>query len=269
MRKMPKISVIMGVYNCKNIEALNKSVESIINQAYSDWEFIICNDGSTDNTLKILNSLKTKDNRIKVISYTKNQGLRHALNQCIKVSEGEYIARQDDDDISDIHRFERELVYLEEHKNISIVGCTANVFDMNGTWGNCKVPENPEPKDFYWNSPFIHPSVIMRKNDLVKAGCYRIAKETRRCEDYDLFMTMYSMGMRGHNIQEDLYQYKIINSDKKYRPMKYRIDEAKVRFIGYKKIGILIKGIPYVLKPIIIGLIPQCIFKKITKKQYS
>ena len=266
---MPKISVIMGVYNCKDINLLNESVNSIINQSYTDWEFIICNDGSTDNTLDILNDIKKRDERIRIISYEKNKGLRYALNKCIEISEGEYIARQDDDDISDCNRLEKQLDYLENNVDISVVGCTAIVFDGINEWGKYKVPENPQNTDFYWNSPFIHPSVIMRKQDLIKAGCYRISKETRRCEDYDLFMRMYSLGMKGHNIQENLYKYKVTNGNKKYRPMKYRIDEAKVRFIGYKSMGILIKGIPYIIKPIIIGLIPQCIFKKITEKQYK
>lgn len=266
---MPKISVIMGVYNCKDIDALNKSVNSIINQTYTDWEFIICNDGSTDNTLNILKKIEMKDERIKIISYEKNKGLRYALNKCIEESKGKYIARQDDDDISEKNRFEKQISYMEKHRDISIVGCRANVFDKNDVWGKYNVPEYPNKTDFYWNSPFIHPTVIIRKDDLIKAGCYRVAKETRRCEDYDLFMRMYSLGMVGHNLQEELYRYNISVGNKKYRPMKYRIDEAKVRFIGYKKMGVLIKGIPYIMKPIIIGLIPQFIFKNITIKQYT
>lgn len=265
---MPKVSVIMGVYNCKDIEALNNSINSIINQTYNDWELIICNDGSTDNTLNILKKIEKKDKRIKLISYEQNRGLGYALNKCIEVSKGEYIARQDDDDISEINRFEKQVLYLDNNKYISIVGCTANVFDGENVWGKYKVPEKPNKKDFYWNSPFIHPSIMLRKKDIVKAGGYRIAKETRRCEDYDLFMRMYSLGMKGYNIQEELYKYKVTNGNKKYRPMRYRIDEAKVRYIGYKKLGILFKGIPYIVKPIIIGLIPQFIFKKITQRQY-
>ncbi|WNR43512.1 glycosyltransferase [Paenibacillus roseipurpureus] len=266
---MPKISVIMGVYNCKSFDALEASVTSIINQTFNDWEFIICNDGSTNETLEVLKNIEEKDGRIKVITYKKNQGLAYALNECIKVSAGDFIARQDDDDVSDIHRFEKEMKYFESHPDISIVGCTASVFDTNGTWGKFSVPANPKPKDFFWNSPFIHPSVIIKKADLQKAGCYRISKETRRCEDYDLFMTMYSLGMRGHNIQEELYRYCIINGNNKHRPMKYRIDEAKVRYIGYKKMGLLFYGLPYIAKPIIIGLMPQKFFKKVTKKQYA
>ena len=77
---MIKVSVIMGVYNCKNEELLRKSVDSIINQTYKNWEFIICNDGSTNNTLEMLNEIAKKDPRIKIISYSTNKGLNYALN---------------------------------------------------------------------------------------------------------------------------------------------------------------------------------------------
>ena len=76
---MIKVSVIMGVYNCKNEELLKKSVDSIINQTYKNWEFIICNDGSTNNTLEMLNEIAQKDSRIKIISYSTNKGLNYAL----------------------------------------------------------------------------------------------------------------------------------------------------------------------------------------------
>lgn len=265
---MPLITVIMGVYNCKDYEALSKSINSIIDQTYSDWEFIICNDGSTNDTLHKLNKFAELDKRIKIITYEKNMGLAFALNECIKNAKGDYIARQDDDDISDLSRLECEIKILEKNQDISIVGTLATVFDEDGEWGEYNVPENPEKKDFFWNSPFIHPSVMIRKKDLIDAGCYRNSVETRRCEDYDLFMRMYSLGMRGYNIQSKLYKYKIINNDKKYRPMKYRIDEAKVRIIGYKKMGVLLMGLPFIAKPIMIGLIPQFIFKYIRKNQY-
>lgn len=265
---MPRISVIMGVFNCKNEELLNKSVMSIINQTFTDWEFIICNDGSTDNTLLKLKKLEKLDSRIKVVSYDKNKGLANALNICISYAQGEYIARQDDDDISYPNRFEEQIKLLEKYSEYSIVGAEAEVFDDSGVWGEYKVEENPTKETFLWTNPFIHPVVMMRKEDLIKSGCYRVAKETRRCEDYDLFMRMYSKGYCGYNIQKKLYKYRIVNGSEKYRPMKYRIDEAIVRWIGYKKMGILIKGIPFVFKPVIIGLIPQKIFKIIRKKQY-
>ena len=140
---MPKVSVIMGVYNCKSRKQITKSIQSIIEQTYTDWEFIICNDGSTDATLEMLNDLQKLDKRIHVISYSTNRTLAYALNKCIEVSKGEYIARQDDDDISEIERLSKQVEFLDVHSDIAIVGSTAKIFDDIGVWGHYRVAEKP------------------------------------------------------------------------------------------------------------------------------
>lgn len=265
---MPKISVIMGVYNCRNFSLLKKSIESIINQTFKDWELVICDDGSTNETYQELVQLATMDNRIKIIHYEKNSGLAYALNECIKHSNGEYIARQDDDDISLPTRLEKEIEFLQRNTDVDIVGTNAKVYNDEGVWGNYVVPYAPTKDDFLWNSPFIHPTVMIKKDKLVDVAGYRVAKETRRCEDYDLFMRLYAKGYKGVNLQEYLYKYRIENNNVKKRPMKYRIDEMIVRYKNYKNLKLGIKAYPYVVKPIILGLIPQSIFRIIRKKVY-
>lgn len=265
---MKKISVIMGVYNCKNYNGLEKSVMSIVNQTYKNWEFIICNDGSTNNTLEMLNKLIKLDDRIKIISYTENKGLANALNYCLEYADGEFIARQDEgDDISLPDRFEKQIKFLSENKEYDIVGTNCTVFNDNGIYGILKLPEFVTKKSFLWNSPFAHPTIMFRKSVLNIVKGYRVAIETRRCEDYDFFMRMYANGIKGYNIQENLYNYKyVIDKYKKYRPMKDRIDEAIVRFKGYKQMRILIIGIPFIIKPILVGMIPAKLFAIIKKK---
>lgn len=265
---MPTVSIIMGVYNCKDYSMLRKSVESVLQQTYEDYEFIICDDGSTNDTLKELEKIAQSDSRIKIISYDKNCGLNHALNCCLAESQGKYIARQDDDDISKPERLEKQVRFLDENPEYTIVGTCADVFDDKGIWGEYIVPEKPQKDDFLWNSPFMHPTTMMRKAELLWGG-YREAKETRRCEDYDLFMNLYAQGYKGYNIQEKLYYYRIVRDEKnKHRPMKYRVDEMIVRFRGYKNMGMLLKGMPYVFKPVIIGLIPQSVLKQIKQSRY-
>lgn len=266
---MPKVSIIMGVYNCRNFELLEKSIDSIIKQSYTDFEFLICNDGSTNDTLEYLKKFEDRDERIKILTYEKNQGLNYALNICLKEAKGEYIARQDDDDISNYRRLEKEVTFLDTNKEYAIVGTLADIFDDTGVWGTYNNPEKPLKNDFYWNSPFMHPTIMIRKEAYDTVGGYRIARETRRCEDIDLFMRMYAAGYKGYNIQEKLYSYRMINAPKiKYRSMKYRVDEAIVKFKGYKEMGNLLGGIPYVFKPIIIGLIPQKFLYQIKKRRY-
>ena len=267
---MPTVSVIMGVYNCKRPDLLDKSIKSIINQTYTDWEFIICNDGSTDGkTLDLIRQYKKEDSRIKILSYDNNRGLCYALNACLKKARGQYIARQDDDDASNQERLQKLVAFADSHPEYAVIGSTALVTDDGGVWGKYPLEERPTKESFLWNSPFAHPTVLMRKEALDSVGGYRVAKETRRCEDYDLFMRMYAIGYKGYNIQENLYEYRIINGDKKYRPMSVRIEEAIVRFKGYKQMGMLWRGIPYILKPIVVGMIPQRLFKRIKKKQYN
>ena len=266
---MPKISVIMGIYNCKNFDLLNKSIDSILNQTFDDFEFIICNDGSTNNTLEFLEEQEKKDKRIKIVSYEKNQGLGCALNRCLQEAKGEYIARQDDDDISYPDRLKKELCFLEQNQEYAIVGTLADVFDDTGIWGEYKNPEKPTKNDFYWNSPFMHPTIMIRKEAYEVVEGYRISRETRRCEDIDLFMRMYAKSYKGYNLQEKLYAYRMVNDpNAKYRPMKYRVDEAMVKYKGYKAMGNLLGGIPYVIKPILVGLIPQKILYQIKKSRY-
>lgn len=167
---MPKVSVIMGVYNCKDFTLLRKSVDSILNQTYRDFEFIICDDGSTNGALEELKKIAQSDSRIKIMSYSENRGLNHALNVCLAASKGEYIARQDDDDISKPERLEKQVSFLDRNPEYAIVGACADVFDDKGIWGQYSVPEKPQKKDFLWNSPFMHPTMMMRKEDLLFGG---------------------------------------------------------------------------------------------------
>lgn len=268
---MELISVVMGVYNCENrIDLVEQSVKSIINQTYKNWELIICNDGSTDETYKYLKQIAKLDSRIRVISYNKNRGRAYAANFGIKHARGNYIARQDDDDISYPNRLEKEIEYLKNHKEIGFVGSNADVYNSNeGIWGELIVPETPTKNSFLWNSPFIQPTIMFRKESLDLVDGYRVKKETRRCEDYDLFMRLYAKGIRGYNIQQNLCRYKVENSSKKYRSSRDRVEEMKVRLYGFKEMNIGIKRVPYVIKPILVGLIPQFIFRKIKEKQYG
>lgn len=266
---MPLISVIMGVYNCKDFSLLKKSVKSIVNQTFKDWELIICDDGSDNDTYQKLLDVATIDSRIKIIGYKENKGLAHALNECIKHSKGKYIARQDDDDVSLPNRLEKELSFITENSEYDIVGTNAKVYNDLGIWGDYVIPEYPSVNDFLWNSPFLHPTVIMKKEKLLAVNGYREAKETRICEDYDLFMRMYAEGCRGVNLQEFLYEYRIENGNTKKRPMKYRVDEMIVRYKNFKKLKLGIKSYPYIIKPILLGLIPQFIFKLIKRKVYQ
>lgn len=265
---MPKISVISGAYNVASCYSFDKSMESILNQSFGDFEFIICDDGSSDATFELLKKYADKDERIKLIRNEQNRGLAASLNRCIEIAEGEYIARHDLDDYCNLNRFKKQIEYLNSHREISVLGSTAYLFDENGVWGEERYPAEVKSEDFLFTSPYKHGSVIFRKEALLKAGGYRVAKETRRAEDYDLFMTMQTFA-KGANLEEALYYFCEDKNTLKRRKYKYRIDEAKVRFRGFKKLGLFPKGIIYVIKPLIVGLIPIKILGKLKRRKQS
>ena len=266
---MPKVSVICGIYNSLGCYSFEESIKSILTQTLADFEFIICDDGSTDGTWERLERFGKSDKRIKLIRNGKNLGLAASLNRCIEISEGEYIARHDCDDISAPQRLEKQISFLEENREISILGTFSYLFDKDGIWGKTEFPTEIKRRDFLFTSPHRHGSVVFRKDALLQANSYRVAKETRRCEDYDLFMRMHLFA-KSANLAEYLYYFCEDKSTYKRRKYRYRIDEAKVRLKGFKMLGLMPGAFLYVIKPLIVGLIPTALIrwlKKISKRK--
>lgn len=259
---MPEVSIIAGAYNLANCYSFHQSIQSILDQTYTDFEFILCDDGSTDGTWDMLKEYAQKDERIKLLKNEVNLGLAATLNKCIQHSRGKFIARHDCDDYCDKDRLLKQTQYLKGHPEIAMVGCNAYLFDQNGVWGERKYPQNVQNKDFLFTSPYQHGSIVFRRSALLKAGGYRVAKETYRAEDYDLFMEMQTF-CKGANLQEFLYYFCEDENAQKRRKYHYRIDEARVRLKGYKKLGLMPLGMIYVIKPLVVGLIPVATLNKL------
>ena len=132
------------------------------------------------------------------------------------------------------------------------------MFNSDGIWGEKSLPEFPDKESFLFTSPFIHPTILIRSNVINSLFGYKVSKETLRAEDYDLFMRMYSKGYKGYNIQKALYYFREDNNTYKRRAYRYRLDEAKVRYKGFKSLGLMPKAIPYVIKPRRAGDIATC-----------
>jgi glycosyltransferase EpsE len=264
----PKVSIIMGVLNGK--DRILTAVDSIKNQTFENWEFVICDDGSTDGTFELLLDISKDDQRIKPIKNEVNLGLARTLNHCLEVSRGEYIARMDDDDYSYPDRLEIQVDFLNNHPEYDIVSSAIDIFDGEKVLYKKKpISETPQITDFLWGSCFEHPATIFRANKLKEVNGYRFAKETRRAEDYDLFMRMYAAGMKGFNIEKSLLKYYVNEQAMKKRKFKFRIDEVLVRYKGFKKLGLLPRGYIYVIKPLIVSLIPKKILLKLQRNKYQ
>lgn len=260
------ISIIMGIYNCEKY--LKQSVDSILNQTFEKWELIMCDDGSTDCTYEIALEYEKKfPNKIKVIKNEKNLGLNETLNKCFEISSGKYIARQDGDDISLPSRLEKEYDFLESHKEYALVSAKMSYFDEEGEWGVSKVKEIPNKNDFIKASPFAHAPVLIRREVLKEVNGYTVDKKLLRVEDYHLWFKIYSKGYKGYNINEVLYKMRDDKDAFKRRTLRNRLNEVRVKILGYKMLNIPIYKYIYCLRPIVIWLLPKKLYKFLHKRK--
>lgn len=255
-----KISVIMGTYNGE--KTIRQAVDSILRQDYPDFELIICDDCSSDNTFSILEELMERDNRIKVIRNTTNLKLAASLNRCLEIAQGEYIARMDDDDICLPFRFRMQVDFLDSHLEYAIVGSSIKYFSDNLVWGLDIRSGEVSVLEIFKGYNFIHPSVMMRTSALKKAEGYTVSSLTTRTEDYDLWCKLYALGYKGYNIKEILLLYREDLESIKKRKLQHRIDSFRLHLYWRKKLQLSLTQIPHVFTPLISGFIPQVILLK-------
>lgn len=182
--KDPKVTVLMPVYNGEKY--LRKAIDSILNQTFTEFEFLIVDDGSTDNSVEIINSYQ--NSRINLVKNDKNEGLVYTLNRGLSLAKGEYIARMDCDDISLPERLKKQIDFLDSNSEIAVVGTWIKVInekeEPQTTW------QYPlKPLEIQWNlyfyCPLAHPSVMFRKRIILSNGSY--SPEMTHAEDYELW----------------------------------------------------------------------------------
>ena len=196
------ISVVLPVFN--GDKYLSEAIESILNQTYINFEFIIINDGSTDNSLTIIENYRVKDNRIVVISQ-ENKGLIASLNEGIRIANGSYIARMDADDISLPGRFEEQIGFMEEN-SLDICGTSIQLFNEKQEYSIWNYPKEDKDIKFLlmFMSTFAHPSVLMKK-EIFNALKYQ---EFKHAEDYKLWTDIALSGFRMGNLNKVLLKYR-------------------------------------------------------------
>ena len=230
----PEISVLMPVYNGDKF--LIKSIESILNQTFENFEFIIINDGSNDDSLKIIESFN--DRRIKFFHHSENRGITFALNKGLHIAKGEYIARQDQDDISLPERFILQLEYIREN-NIDLVDTNLTFVDENDQYiqdyeKRYFTPDQTLSHLFFYE---MNHSSIMCKSSLFKK--YNIRYKNRPTEDYDLFIRLAKAGMKAGRIDKNLIrQRKHSNSmcGSNWNSIKKDIDVMRIELVKDLKI---------------------------------
>lgn len=259
MENSPLVSVLMGIYNCA--DTLEEAVDSIKAQTYENWELIMCDDCSSDDTLEVARKIAETDDRIVVVRNDKNITLAPTLNRCLSVAKGEYIARMDGDDICDPTRFEKELKFLQNNPEYALVSTRMNMYDENGIFRTTIVKDYPNEFDLVSGSPFCHAGCMMKTSVLKELNGYNTKEEVNRVEDYDLWYRIYKAGYKGANIQESLYSMRDDRKALKRRKLKYRFNSFHIRKNVIKTFKLSKKYYIVALKPIIIGLIPTPIYK--------
>lgn len=266
--KLPLVSVCMGVrYRREDLSLLERSIRSIQAQSYSNWELLICERDSIPAAKERLNCFEQEDPRIQILDGTDTVGLQGQLNRCLKVAKGDWIARMDDDDVSAPDRLSVQMAYLQEHSEAAFVGGVAKLERDGNPAGMRRLPEKPTVRDFLFVQPFLHPTLLFRREALEVVGGY--CEETRclGCEDYDLLLRLYERGLVGANIQEPLFTYTLPPLGSKKLTMALRWNEVRTRYVRFKSLGLLPGAFPYVVKPVAVGLIPNRMLEWMKKKR--
>ncbi len=218
----------MSVYNGERF--LAEAIESILTQTWTDFEFVIIDDGSTDSTAQILRDFEKKDARIRIITNEKNFGLTKSLNMGIAVATGEYIARMDADDISFPTRLEKQMAFLNDHPNIVVVGTGTEIIDADGK----RMRSIATPKAIQTRLPkrncLVHGSLLIRKEALQDVGGYD--ESIRYAQDYDLLLRLLD-GSNIAVIDEPLYALRVTRgrlSSKKFFQQVFYAAKAKYRY---------------------------------------
>jgi glycosyltransferase involved in cell wall biosynthesis len=203
---VPQISVVMPVYNCQRY--LAEAMESVLAQTLGDFELIVVDDGSTDDSKKIVERYAAKDGRIQLISRP-NTGIVGALNDGLGAARAPYLARMDGDDIALSQRFEKQFQYMESHPDCCLVGSRVILIDADGDpireWVYEETHEAIDSAHLIGGWPVVHPTVMMRTQMVRDLGGYR--EEFKWLEDLDLFLRLAEHG-RLANLPEPLLKYR-------------------------------------------------------------
>lgn len=205
---MIKLSILLPVYNAEAF--IRESIQSLLNQSFSDYELLIVDDCSTDKSYQEI--LKFSDKRISVFKNDTNKGIVYSLNYLLSIAKGQFIALMHADDIAIRDRMLEQVNFLNQNTDIDLVGTDAHLIDRAGTLIG-KTLHNASDHDtlsatLYFNNCFVHPSICIRRT-LVEQGLFLYKENYLAVEDYKLWTDIVANGARVSNINKPLMQYRI------------------------------------------------------------
>lgn len=236
---MPKISVIMPAYNAE--QYIKEAMDSILNQTYGDFEFIVLNDCSKDSTEQIIASYA--DDRIVYVKNEQNMGVAATLNKGLSLAKGEYVARMDADDISMPERFALQVAYLDAHPQVAVLAANVELFNEEGPISTGWSTTDPAQMkvDLLFSCGLAHPSVMMRRDVIQSLGGYDL--EFEGMEDYELWCRV----AEDHGVtalSEVLLRYRIHGAQVTKNPSpKYLQRQRRLKLRQLEQLGVVAEGI--------------------------
>lgn len=251
----------MGIYNCQ--QTLPAAIDSIIEQSYTNWQLIICDDASTDGSYALAEEYAVREpERIVLIRNNKNSKLSATLNHCLKYAHGEYIARMDADDISLPQRLEKQIAFLEEHAEYDMVGTAMIVFGLSREDLVRYTIEHPSKYSLVKGKSFFHATIMARRHVYERLNGYTVGTVTTRGQDFDLWTRFFAAGFHGYNLQEALYRVREDDAQMERKKFVYRLHAVKMVFRAVFLLKLPIQYYIFILRPLIAALIPKGILKR-------
>lgn len=210
MQNEPLISVIMATFN-EPKQFIEESISSILNQTYRNLELLIADDSTNEDTINVIDSFASKDDRVIVIRKKERMGFVNALNEALHQAKGDYVARMDGDDISFPNRFDIQIKYASTHSEVDVFGGDMDIIDEVGdvkSERHYPVTKESIEKMFIFRSPFAHPT-LMFKRDIIDSGFY-YNPNYKKAEDVDFLMRLYKNGYVFGNTGEKLLRYRVV-----------------------------------------------------------
>lgn len=261
---MPRISVLMGIYNCA--ETLGEALDSLYAQTYQDFQIILCDDGSKDATYRIAKEYADKHDNIILLQNDRNMGLNYTLNHCLEYADTEYIARMDGDDISLPARFEKEIDFLDQHPEYAVVSSPMIYFDEAGEFRRGHGKGEIKAVDFVHGTPVCHAPSMSRTEVIKSVGGYSVSDKLLRVEDYHLWFKVFSSGYKLYSLNECLYNMRDDRNAIARRNWLTRRNEYYVKRAGYKMIGLPVWYQIYSLAPILKYFVPQWAYRLLHRR---
>jgi glycosyltransferase involved in cell wall biosynthesis len=253
----PSVTVLMSVYNGE--EYLDAAVESILRQTYEDFEFLIIDDASTDESRSCLLTWAEKDDRIRLVLKDVNEGLGQALHDGVNMAQAPLIARMDGDDVAMPDRLEKQVAYFDEHPEADILGSWAVDIDEEGREKQYRryPKEHDEIVRLIWTNPLVHPSVMMRKDAIESVGSYD--PDVRKRQDYELWFRCVAGGLRFANYPEALLRYRFTGDYYDRNDLKVAWRQAKIGWQGCRRVGAGPMAYIGVAVPLFRSLLPRAL----------